>query len=228
MGQGRPISLPTGRKSCRQFSAQEQELCQKPARPMYLTGFSPPGASTNKYSSSVTQSTLDGLADIKRAMAAPAAVVYQMSGAQSAHESEEDRDAIALHALRENRIAKELAIQRSELEQIKIQKEALESKTASAQGSRRSQAPSEEGAASLDRNLGSECMYPTAEPQKRWPDGRSYISNWSQPAPSNIPCQANHQMPTHQEGKPPQLGTDGRIHVDRDFLGNPLKAEFEN
>ena len=92
---------------------------------MYLTGFSPPGASTNKYSSSVTQSTPDGLADIKRAMAAPAAVVYQMSGAQSAHESKEDRDAIALHALRENRIAKELAIQRSELEQIKIQKEAL-------------------------------------------------------------------------------------------------------
>ena len=89
---------------------------------MQSTGFSPPGTSTNKYSSSATQSTPDRLADIRRGMAAPAATVNQTSYAQSAHGSEEDRDAIALQILRENKIAKELAIQRNELEQIKSKK----------------------------------------------------------------------------------------------------------
>ena len=65
-------------------------------------------------------------------MAAPAATVNQTSNAQSANGSEEDRDAIALQILRENKIAKELAIQRNELEQIKIQEEALGRKNASA------------------------------------------------------------------------------------------------
>ena len=93
-------------------------------------------------------------------MAAPAATVNQTSYAQSANGSEEDRDAIALQLLRENKIAKELAIQRNELEQIKIQEEALERKAASAQGSKRSQPPSEGGAANLERNLGNEEVCP--------------------------------------------------------------------
>ena len=200
---------------------------------MQSTGFSPPGTSTNKYSSSATQSTPDGLADIRRAMAAPAATVNQTSYAQSANGSEEDRDAIALQILRENKIAKELAIQRNELEQIKTLEEALERKAASAQGSKRWQTPSEGGAANLERNLGAEGICPPTGPQMQWPNGRTYIANWSQPAPSNIPWQGNHQMPTHQGAEPPQLGADGRVHVDRDFQGNPLvaepsKAECEN
>ena len=161
-------------------------------------------------------------------MAAPAATVKQTSEAQSAHGSEEDRDAIALQLLRENKIAKELAIQRNELEQIKTQEEALERKVASAQGSKRSQAPSEGGAANLERSLGIEGMCPTTGPQMQWPGGRTYIANWSQPAPSNIPWQGNRQTPMHQEVEPPQLGVDGRIHVDRDLQGNPVKAECGN
>ena len=195
---------------------------------MQSTGFSPPGTSANKYSSSATQSTPDGLADIRKAMAAPAVMVNQTSDGQSAHGSEEDRDAIALQILRENKIAKELAIQRNELEQMKIQEEALERKAASAQGSKRSQAPSEGGAANLERNLGTEEVCPPTGSQTTWPNGRTYIANWSQPAPGNIPWQGSHQIPTHQEVEPPHLGTDGRIHVGRDFLGNPLKAEGDN
>ena len=96
-------------------------------------------------------------------MTAPAGTVNQTSEAQSVHGSEEDRDAIALQVLRGNRIAKELAIQQKELELIKSQEEALERKAASAQGSRRPQAPSEGGAANLESNL-TVGMQPTTEP----------------------------------------------------------------
>ena len=100
---------------------------------MQTTGYSPPGTSTNKYSSSATQSTPDGLTDIRRAMAAPAITAKEVIEIHSSCGSEEDRDAIALLVLQENEIAKELAIQRKELEQIKIQKQTLERRAASAQ-----------------------------------------------------------------------------------------------
>ena len=93
---------------------------------MQSIAFSPPGTSTNKYSSSATQSTPDGFADIRRAMAAPAATVNLASEVESVHVSEEDRDSLALQVLREHKLKKELAIQQKELELLKTQEEALE------------------------------------------------------------------------------------------------------
>ena len=94
---------------------------------MYTTGFPPPGA--NECSSSSTQSSPDGLQDIKQAMVTPAVAVDRTSDEASVRFSgSEDRAAIATYVLKEARLKKRI-------ESLHCQKEVARFKANSQSGS---------------------------------------------------------------------------------------------